>query len=82
MKKELEKKLKKKIYRAVKFSHQPKARWAEMGSHSQDFPLPKKQMPSNCHIMFERYHERVIYEGMGVLWSSSGLRAEPPKWSF
>jgi len=59
VKKELEKNLKKKIYRATKFSHQPKARWAEMGSHSQDFTLPQKQMPSICH-MFERYYRRTL----------------------
>ena len=71
VKKEFEKNLKKKIYKATKSSsHQPKVRWAEMGSHSQDFTLSKKQIPSNYH-MFERN------EGKKVWGSSRGLRADP-----
>ena len=79
MQKNREKILKNKSYRGTKFLLQPKARWAEMGSHFQDFILPKKQMPSIYH-MFERYYRKVILEGKGVWGSSRGLRADPRKW--
>ena len=73
--------MKKKIYRATKSSsHQPKVRWAEMGSHSQDFTLSKKQIHSNCH-MFEKgtigkYFNRI--RGFGVFKEAEG---RPPKLS-
>ena len=74
MKKELEKNLKKKIYRATKFSHQPKARLGagELGlSHIS--PKCNEIESSSCKLITELITYSIICELAMKLSSRYGL---------